>query len=173
MVIDKSDAFRDAMEYCGRKELKILEVELYEHGMQRHGRAFPGTRVAAQYNNLITLLRTVRTQGNPLDRKYYADALKYYGLEESKMDPTKKTLIVRSGHETFLTTAKTFYCKTIRPIITFLFLLCGVGVLYPPSWLSRRVRYSTLRVTLFHQGTWIPSARTEHEYLLSLCVRGG
>ena len=95
VVIDKSDPFRDAMGYCGRKDLKILEVELYEHGMQRHGRAFPGTRVAAQFSNLISLLRTIRTQANPLERKYCADALKYYGLEESKMDPFKKTLIVR------------------------------------------------------------------------------
>ena len=95
MVINESDVFRDAMEYCGRKELKILEVELYEHGMQRHGRAFPGTRVAAQFNNLLALLRTIRTQANPMERKYYADTLKYYGLEEFKMDATKKTLIVR------------------------------------------------------------------------------
>ena len=95
MVTDESKRFGEAINYCARKELKILEVELYEHGMQRHGRAFPGTRVAAQFNNLIALLGTIRTQANPLERKYYADTLKYYGLEESKIDTTKKTLIVR------------------------------------------------------------------------------
>ena len=97
MVTDKPPPFRDAMNYCGRKELKILEVELFEYGMQRHSQdpEFSGTRVAVQFNNLLVLLRTIRKQATIVERKYYTDALKYYGIEESKMDPTKKTLIVR------------------------------------------------------------------------------
>ena len=64
-----------------------------EHAMQR--RSQPGTSVVAQFVNTIILLRSIKEHNSPLEKKYYSDTLKFYGLEESKTIDTEAKFIVK------------------------------------------------------------------------------